>query len=232
MILRTFAAIVLVTLAPIAARAAPGCAVPSDLPLPHVEGASADQPARVEPIGGYTLALIWTPEHCVHAVPGAETFECGPGTGKGFALHGLWPDGVGKSRPQWCAATEILPRRTIAAHFCATPSPQLLQHEWAKHGTCIPGMTPDRYFGRSNRLFHAIHYPDMAALARKPLTAGDFAVAFAAVNPGMRADMLRLNLDRDGWLREVWLCLDVSLGRKRCAAPMRDDQPVRIKLPG
>lgn len=207
--------------------------VPLAAQAPHVERASPDQPRRIEPIGGYTLALIWTPEHCVHPVPGAESFQCEPATvtAAGFVLHGLWPDGLGKSWPQWCADAAILPQRTIEAYYRATPSAQLMQHEWAKHGTCMH-IAPDRYFRLSNRLFYALRFPDMAGLARTPLTAGAFARAFAATDSGMRSNMVNLNLDRQGWLREVWICLDPAFRPASCAVRMPDDRPVQVRLPG
>lgn len=210
--------------------ATPGCPVPSNLEMPHIEMPGADQPPRSMPITSYTLALIWTPQHCFHPVGGAESFRCRQNGKADFVLHGLWPDGEGGSWPQWCAAAAPLPRKTIAAHYCATPSPQLLQHEWAKHGTCIAGATPDSYFGQSNRLFHSLRFPDMQALGSKPLTEARFAEAFAAANHGMAAENVRLNLDRGGWLQEVWLCLDTSFRPTRCTAPARPMRKVRIRL--
>lgn len=198
--------------------------------IPHAEGPSVEQPRRIEAIGGYTLALIWAPEHCARPVPGAESFRCGPVGKNGFVLHGLWPDGKGKSWPQWCADAAILSPRTIAAFHAATPSAQLLQHEWAKHGTCM-GTTPKAYFKRSNRLFYRVRYPDMVTLSRQPIDAQTFARAFATANPGMTADMVTLNLDQDGWLREVWLCLDTKFRRERCRMPTPGDRVVRIRLP-
>jgi len=210
------------------AYAAPRCPIPADLPRPLFEEPSPEQPRRIEPIGGYTLALIWTPEHCTRGVPGAESFVCANGTVTGFALHGLWPDGRGKSWPQWCRAGTILPRRTIAAHYCATPSAQLMQHEWAKHGTCM-NTNAESYFARSNRLFYRVRFPDMAALSRGALTDAGFARAFAAVNPGITPNMIRLNLDGEGWLREIWLCLDVRFRYRACEGRPASDRPVRIR---
>ncbi len=208
--------------------AGPGDPVPANLPVPHL-ALPGDQPVRVVPIASYTLALIWTPQHCFHAVGGAEDLECGRDTGTGFILHGLWPDGEGTNWPQWCAAASILPRKTIAAHFWATPSPQLMQHEWTKHGTCIPGATPDTYFDQSNRLFYRIRFPDMRALAEAPTTESKFAQAFAAANPGMEPDSIRLNLDKQGWLQEVWLCLDTAYQSMHCAAPAQPARVVHIR---
>ena len=176
-----------------------------------------DQPQRTLPIGGYTLAITWAPQYCHgHAEDRSAAIECGGGNRFGFTLHGLWPDGVGKDWPQYCRATALLPAPVIRAHLCATPSVQLLQHEWAKHGTCVPGVSPASYFGRSTSLYHKLRFPDMDALSRRPLTAGEFAAALAGANPGMAAGMVRVTANRQGWLDEVWLCLDKAMHYTRC----------------
>ena len=133
-------------------------------------------------------------------------------------MHGLWPDGVGKDWPQYCQATPLLSRQVIQAHICATPSAQLLQHEWSKHGTCMAGYTPERYFAQSTGLYAKLRYPDMDALSRRRLTAGALAQAIAAANPGLTADMMRITANRRGWLDEVWLCLDTRFRYQRCPA--------------
>jgi ribonuclease T2 len=193
----------------------------------HIEAPTAADPRRIEPIGGYTLALLWTPEHCTSAVPGAETFACTQSTPRGLILHGLWPDGLGNSWPQWCRPAPLLPPATIAAVYRATPSAQLLQHEWAKHGTCMTG-SPSSYFRRSTRLFDALRQPDLGALAGAPTTTGAIAQAFVAANPWLRPDMLRFNLSREGWLREAWLCLDRRFHPSRCKE-QQSDRPARIR---
>ena len=80
----------------------------------------------------------------------------------------------------------------------------------------MPGLTPERYFALANRLYGTIAAPDMRALSHRRLTARDFAAAFARANPGISADMVRLNLDQRGWLEEVWLCLDTAFRPQRC----------------
>jgi ribonuclease T2 len=206
-------------LAPAAAHAqAYRCAVPASVPLPRADLPDADQPKRVLPIGGYTLAITWAPQYCRTARRPASRFQCGAGNRFGFTLHGLWPDGVGKDWPQYCAATGIVPRPVIRATLCATPSAQLIQHEWAKHGTCMPGERPASYFTRSTRAFAQLRYPDMDALSRRPLTVGRFAQAMAAANPGVAADMMKVTANRQGWLDEVWLCMDTRFRYRRCPA--------------
>lgn len=209
-----------IVLAPAAAAAqALTCSVPAQLPRPHPELPSASQPQRLLPIGGYTLALTWNPEYCHGAAGRSATAECGGGNRFGFTLHGLWPDGVGKEWPQYCRSTPLLPEPTLRATMCATPSVQLQQHEWAKHGTCMAGFDPTAYFKRSTGLYAALHFPDMDALSREQgLTVGRLASALAGVNPGMPASAIRVTVNKRGWLDEVWLCLDKRFAYARCRA--------------
>ncbi|WP_281823611.1 ribonuclease T [Sphingobium sp. BS19] len=198
------------------------CNVPSTIPRPRPDLPSDSQPKRVLPIGGYTLAITWSPQYCDGKSGERDAFQCGNRNARfGFTLHGLWPDGVGKDWPQYCRATSILPRATIARNLCVTPSAQLIQHEWAKHGTCMRAngqpISPNAYFNRSRAMYGKLRFPDMAELAQRgTMTAGAFASAFAAANKGLRADMMRVTATRDGWLDEVWLCLDRRFRNARC----------------
>lgn len=193
------------------------CSIPGVLTRPHPDLPSAKEPARRLPIGGYTLAVSWSPEYCHgHARESSAKFECGSGNRFGFTLHGLWPDGIGKDWPQYCTSTELLPTGFIAGRLCTTPSAQLIQHEWAKHGTCS-GLSATAYFDRSTQLYARLHYPDMAMLAaRRGLTAGAFATAMARANPGLAAAAIRVTANK-AWLDELWLCLgrDMTYGRCR-----------------
>lgn len=207
-------------LAPAAATAqAIRCSVPGQVERPHPDLAGAEQPQRLLPIGGYTLALTWSPEYChAHARDQGARLECGGGNRFGFTLHGLWPDGVGKVWPQYCRTTPLLPVPVIRGALCATPSVQLLQHEWAKHGTCVAGATPASYFARSTGLFRQLRFPDMAALGRGRISAGDLSRALADANPALPAEAVRVTVNRRGWLDELWLCLDTRFRYARCRA--------------
>ncbi|RJF85598.1 ribonuclease T2 family protein [Sphingomonas cavernae] len=203
----------------VASAQALSCAVPTNPPRPKHDGPTADQPQRDIPIGSYTLALTWSPEYCSGKQSSArDGFQCGSANRFGFTLHGLWPDGHGKQWPQYCRPARILSPKVIRDNLCATPSAQLIQHEWAKHGTCMT-TRPQRYFADARRLYAGIRYPDMAVLARRPsITAGQFASAFAAANRGVSADMMRITATRGGYLDEVWLCLDQRMKPHACPA--------------
>ncbi len=217
---------------PIAAEAQSyRCAIPGGIPRPRADLPSASTPKRVLPIGGYTLALTWAPQYChEHSDDRSAKFECGSGNRFGFTLHGLWPDGEGKDWPQYCAATRILPQGVIRQNLCATPSAQLIQHEWAKHGTCM-GTTPAAYFKRSTGLYAKLRYPDMDALSRQSLTAAALATAVARVNPGVPANAIRVTVTKNGWLDELWLCLDRQFRYAACvpnSGGLKGSDPIKI----
>lgn len=215
---RTIAAALLAAVSPAAASAqALSCAAPATLPPIHPELPSDREPQRLLPIGGYTLAVTWAPEYCYsHKREPNAQFECGAAQ-FGFALHGLWPDGIGPEWPQYCKSTALLPPATLRQNICYTPSAQLLQHEWSKHGTCT-GLSPDAYFARSTGLYGRLHFPDLLGMSRGATSAGAVAQAIAAANPGITPDMMRVTATRDGWLDEVWFCLDKRMAYTRCKA--------------
>ena len=190
------------------------CALPQRIEPPQPDPSG---PRRLLSIGGYTLAISWTPQQCRGRTDAAARFECGSGNRFGFTLHGLWPDGRGAVWPQYCRAAGLVDRQVVRATLCATPSVSLIQHEWAKHGTCMAAR-PGDYFAQARRLYDGLRYPDMIALSRQPdLTVARLAEAFAAANPGMDATMLRVRA-HDGWLDELWLCLDTRFKPRRCPA--------------
>jgi ribonuclease T2 len=190
------------------------CRFPDPLPRPQLEQPEA---RRFLPIGGYTLALSWSPQYCLTARGPASALQCSGSNGRfGFILHGLWPEGVGKEWPQYCRPVDILPRKVIRENLCTTPSAQLLQHEWTKHGSCM-ATRPELYFNLARAFYEAIRFPDMTALARrKSLTVGDFTTSFARANKGLRADAIRVVTTRDGSLSEVRLCMDKAMEFARC----------------
>lgn len=208
------------------------CRVPAVLPRPALATPSAREPKRDLPIGGYTLALSWSPEYCrTRRASPADRFQCGGGGRFGFVLHGLWPEGRGQQWPQHCRPAALLPERLLRANLCIMPSVQLMQHEYAKHGTCA-NLAPDAYFRTATGLYAALRFPDMNALSRRPnLSARQLAEIVASVNRGMDAATVMIVTNRRGWLDEVRLCLDTAFKPRRCRASApgaRPNQTVRI----
>jgi ribonuclease T2 len=227
---KTALAAALALLLPSAVHAqALSCRVPDNLPSGQPEPSGRP---RILPIGGYTLALSWSPEYCrFRQDSGRDRMQCGGQAARfGFVLHGLWPDGKGDLWPEYCRKAGPVPEPVLRATLCTMPSVELQHHEWAKHGICaFP--TPGAYFRASRTLYSAVRYPDMDALSRnKNLRVASFAAAFAARNPGLKPGMIRVALDGKGWLEEVMLCLDIRFRPTDCRKDRadRDQRPIRI----
>lgn len=207
---------------------APQCIIPKNLPAPKVETPPRNEIRRAK-VTGNILALSWSPQFCrAHEGDSRHVSQCGVKGQFGFILHGLWPEGQGRNDPAWCAPSGPLSRETIQRNFCVTPSAQLQQHEWQKHGTCATH-DPDRYFKAASILYGAMKWPDMMALSFKRPTVAEFVQAFVAANPGLPFAAVRVKTSRGGWLEEVKICLDTDY-RQRACPPDVNGTPLRARL--
>ena len=207
------------------------CQAPQDIPLPRP--IQPDGPVRNTRITGYTLAISWSPEFCRgRAASDPENYQCNGRIGRfGFVLHGLWPNSGGGKYPQWCSLTPRPSAEELKANLCMTPVPWLLEHEWAKHGSCM-ARTPGAYFRSAAILWSSIRLPDADLLSRQDaLTAGDLRKAFAALNPALPKNAIGIRSGNGGWLREVHLCYGKDFMPKACeprALGPRDTVPLKI----
>jgi ribonuclease T2 len=136
----------------------------------------------------YALMLSWSPEHCkAHRKKPRHRFQCVDNY-FGFVVHGLWPQSSKakdkRGHPRHCKRANPLTPDLIRVHICTVPGVDLLQGEWAKHGTCAFA-TPAAYFQKIAELWTALHKPDMRLLQQQKNTevmAGDIIKAFVKVN--------------------------------------------------
>jgi ribonuclease T2 len=207
------------------------CRVPPE--VIRTEPPRQNGPAVLSEIGGYVLAVSWSPEFCRGSrASDADNYQCNGKIGRfGFVLHGLWPESVKGPDPQWCTAGQRPSQEDLRANLCMTPVPWLIEHEWAKHGTCM-SPTPAAYFKASAILWNSLKLPDADRLSRrKYLTAGDLRRAFAARNPAFPLKSVGIRLSNGGWLRELYLCYGKDFMPRACAAKdlgPRDTTPVKI----
>ncbi len=182
------------------------CRAPASLGLG--DPPKPDGPVIRKPISGYTFALSWSPEFCrTRASEPGQAVQCSGGSGRfGFIVHGLWPEAKSGPPPQWCALTPRPKPATVRANLCMTPSAALIEHEWAKHGSCM-AKSAEGYFRVTAILWQSLRFPEMERISRQEdLTAGELRSQFVALNPGWRADAVGVQTTRTGWLREVQLC--------------------------
>jgi ribonuclease T2 len=203
-------ALVVLTLSVPAIGQENSCRIPAQLRVPDARK-PYDEQARPVPVRGYTLVLSWSPQFCrTHS----DDVQCDPGNGGfGFIIHGLWPEGEGSEAPTWCSAAPLTPD-VVRAQFCAMPSPRLIAHEWAKHGSCATS-NPAQYFAASRKLFGAVRFPDMNALSRRQIDVGAFKQLMATLNPAISTSSMVVEIN-GGWLQELRICLNVKLRPEAC----------------
>ncbi|HEX7751635.1 MAG TPA: ribonuclease T [Novosphingobium sp.] len=163
-----------------------------------------DGPVRRVAIARYTLAVSWSPEFCRGD---RRSMQCSGANGRfGFVLHGLWPEARRGPPPQWCGMTPRPSPDLIRRSLCMTPVPHLIEHEWAKHGSCMV-RTPDAYYRTAGILWRSLRWPDADRLSRQEnLTVGDLRRAFVLANRDWKAAQVGVAVSRTGWLRELRLC--------------------------
>jgi ribonuclease T2 len=159
----------------------------------------------------YVLSLTWVPGFCAsHSDP----TECG--LDLGFKLHGLWPESM-TGYPSNCSS-DPLPENIRAAYVGLFPSPQMIDHEWLKHGTCT-GLGPAEFFEKTQNLLRAITVP-LAYQRRANLRSSDAATiksAFLAANSNLMAGSIVLSCAGQR-ISEIHVCL-----RKDDAARVCED---------
>lgn len=202
---------------PPAVAAAESCVLPTTLPAPAMERVGPDEVVADRTILFHMLAVTWMPETCRSGGDGQGDLACDGANRFGWTLHGLWPNADGKPYPRYCRPATRVAEATIRANLCRTPSVDLVQHEWAAHGTC-GWDAPEAYFARSAALYDALNKPDPTTLApggRGP-TAGQLRDAFVAANPGLPRDAVYIAVASGNRLREVRVCHDLAFKAAAC----------------
>jgi ribonuclease T2 len=106
----------------------------------------------------YLFSLSWAPNYCADH-PSDHSSECSPNLHTAFVVHGLWPQKVSGAPPESCAPARPVATQTVNRVTSIMPSRTLIQHEWAKHGTCS-GLSADDYFSAIERSFHSLQIPE------------------------------------------------------------------------
>jgi ribonuclease T2 len=168
----------------------------------------------------YVLSLSWSPQYCADNGGDRDRRQCGAHRRYAFVLHGLWPQDD-RGILQACAPGGTLPQSLVDGMLDVMPSPSLVRHEWAAHGTCS-GMSAAAYFAAARRAFESVAIPErfrapLREVYVDPRTiAGDFVRANPALPPAGIAVLCG-----GRYLREVRVCLDRALHPRPCARNIR-----------
>ena len=99
------------------------------------------------------------------------------------------------------------------------PSERLIQHEWAKHGTCS-GLTGQKYFETIQNAFAEVRIPGeyQQPLEQVNVAPDDIRRRFLAANPGMSESAVRVGCS-GRFLSEVRICPTKDLRTRPRALP-------------
>jgi ribonuclease T2 len=187
--------------------------------------AQAQQPGRPGDFDYYLLTLSWSPQFCAgHSNEPATRRQCGATPHYGFVVHGLWPQNLGRPWPAFCQPAPPVPQRLIDQTLPLTPDAALIQHEWAKHGTCT-GLSVDDYFTAVAQAAHRVHIPERLVAPAQPVVVSlaEIKQMFVETNPSLTANMMSVTCSADRQtVAEIRICLDRQLAYRTCGPDVVD----------
>jgi ribonuclease T2 len=169
------------------------------------------------PFDYYVLSLSWAPAFCAQpGTAGSNPAECALGKNTGFVVHGLWPEASQGKSPESCGPAKPVAKAVVNFILPYMPSPSLIQHEWAIHGTCS-GLKPADYFANVLQARSAVQFPvQFAALEETAMESpGLVESQFAESNPAFPGGAFRVAC-RNGALTEMRVCFDRELKPQVC----------------
>ncbi|MFW9081261.1 ribonuclease T2 [Pseudomonas sp. P2757] len=160
----------------------------------------------------YLLTLSWSPTFCLTH---KEDAQCS-GKGYGFVLHGLWPQYAKGGWPESCPPVTNLSAAETAKGLTLFPTKKLLDHEWAKHGTCS-GLGAMGYLDASDKAVAAVKIPEelQPFSTSYYFEAQEIADLFRKSNPGIAANGIAV-ICNGPELSEVRVCMGKDLQFGAC----------------
>jgi ribonuclease T2 len=177
----------------------------------------------------YLLNLSWAPAYCANNSGNTTSSECDPAHHFGFVVHGLWPENNNGSYPQNCGAASPVSQAIVQQMLVIMPSQSLIQHEWAKHGTCT-GLAAQDYFNQIQTAFHQVQIPPEYRNPTSAVTAspGEIEQKFATAN-NAPAGAFRVVCSKSDL--DVEACLTKDLQYRACGQSLRDCSVGQVTLP-
>lgn len=170
----------------------------------------------------YVLALSWSPAFCASQSEGAHPQQCGLEKRFSFVVHGLWPQ-FENGWPQDCATSfpQTVSNDLVFDTLDMMPSKKLINHEWAKHGTCS-GLSQAKYFEAARLARDSIGIPSQYQSPKDYVTTtpDELKKNILAINPQLKEDMIAV-MCKDRNLQEVRICMNKDLSPRACGANER-----------
>jgi len=177
----------------------------------------------------YLLTLSWAPNFCATNAGERNPAECASNKHMGLVVHGLWPQFNDGKWPQDCASTPPVSSATVEHMMPIMPGSSLIQHEWAKHGTCS-GLATSQYFAAIEKLYGGLHVPDDFKRPSTPAQTSppDIEGKFASANSAPR-DAFRISCPQNEF-SAVEICLSKDLQYQSCPSTVRECRASKITV--
>lgn len=163
----------------------------------------------------YVLSLSWSPSFCQSAGADRSPEQCKQGSGKGFVLHGLWPQDEDGYPSSCTPAEQSLSKYDLEAGAGLYPEQWLVKYQWRRHGTCS-GEAPEQYFRMAKTALERIRIPDgfKSVDANRADVPAEIERQFSDANPGLSTDMISVSC-RDKLMQDVRICFSRDLSHFR-----------------
>lgn len=197
-----------------------------------IASAPAQAPGTPGTYDYYILSLSWSPAFCASRGHEADPRQCATEKQMGFVVHGLWPQYDRGGWPERCSTMRTVPPRVLEAMLEIMPSGSLVEHEWAKHGSCT-GLSPDDYFAETRATWERVYMPDEL---RNPPPGFSMSIA------ELRKELVERNstfglgpkgiaIECEGnQVTELRLCVDKDLFFRDCGAKVQDQCRANARL--
>jgi len=186
-------------------------------PTKHHHASSNGQPGN---FNYYLLSVSWAPNYCADH-PSDHSSECRAGAGKGFVLHGLWPQADTEPYLVNCGTASPVSSDIVNHMLNYMPSASLIQHEWQTHGTCS-GLSAQDYFDKVLQAFGNLQMPRayQQINAQQEPAVQDLEQAFTSANSAP-AGAFRVSC-HSGELVNLEACLTKDLKYQSCGNSVRE----------
>jgi ribonuclease T2 len=175
----------------------------------------------------YVLSLLWSPSICQATKAYLEKPRlCSSGQMSSFFVEGLWPQ-YERGFPEFCQkAAPMLSRKVVDGLLDIMPDPELIVHEWERHGTCTAS-SPNEFFANVRRASALVKIPDEYRKPNNTLvaTSAEIKGSFVRANDGLSSDAIVLACDRER-LRGIELCISRDFTFRSCSELIRQNCPI------
>jgi ribonuclease T2 len=194
-----------------------------------IDVACAQQKGEPGKFDFYLLNVVPSRQFCAIKDVG-EGCKVGPG----WWLHGLWPQRFDGTYPVFCSKRNG--PRAPEKNLDITPDLTLLEHEWAKHGTCTT-LRPEAFFRAGGAAFRALIIPPQLATLDGSITIApaEIVAEFERANPNYPRGSIIVWCSQEK-LASVSACLSKDMkpiacrGVKSCSDAAIDVDPVRPSI--